>query len=98
MGLAAAQCSHAAFEFSRQYPVITRRWMADSNFIVLVTAINEDALRVLVAQASSRGIRHITNAEPDLNNQLTAVVLAPGQPAQRLCASLPLLGREMAMT
>lgn len=69
--------------------------MRDSNFIVLVSVADEIALGNLAAEALNRGILISLNREPDLNDELTAVVLEPGPRAQKLCASLPLMGRQV---
>jgi DNA-binding Lrp family transcriptional regulator len=95
--LQAAQAAHAAFEFSKEHRLITSGWMAESNFIVLVTVPDEQALSELVTAATMRGLRTTINFEPDVNNEPTAVVVEPCPESRRLCSSLPLLGREAAM-
>lgn len=95
IGLQAAQSAHAAFEFSHQHRLITTGWMAESNFIVLVTVPDLSALTEVVAAAIGHGLRLTLNYEPDVNDELTAVVLEPGPVAKRLCARMPLLGGAM---
>jgi peptidyl-tRNA hydrolase len=97
IGLSAAQSAHAAFEFSRRFPAITGRWMAESNFIVLVTVEDEAALHALFATALGLGLKADMNYEPDLDDEATALVLQPGPQARRLCSHLPLLGKEVAV-
>lgn len=72
--------------------------METSNFIVLVTVPNETALSEVAASAFSRGLRASLNFEPDINDELTAVVVEPGAEARRLCSAFPLFGREVAVT
>ena len=98
LGLQAAQSAHAAFEFARDHWIPTAAWMRDSNFIVLVTVEDEAALVELVDAAHREHVEVSKNFEPDLDGELTAIVLAPGAVARRLCARLPLMGRELAMS
>jgi len=98
IGLQAAQAAHAAFEFSKTHPESTKTWMQDSNFIVLVTVPDEFSLLMLNDSALHRGLKTVVNYEPDVNDEATAIVIAPGDEARRLCSALPLLGREVAMS
>lgn len=93
-----AQAVHAAFHFSSDWPAMTRAWLEDSNFLVVVAVPDEDALAELAARAAEEGIIRTLVREPDLDNELTAVALQPGSEARRLCAQLPLALREPAMT
>lgn len=74
-------------------------WHNESNFLVLVSVNDEDALLDLADTARSRGIQHILISEPDWPDQpYTALVLAPGEAASKLCANAPLALKEHAMT
>jgi len=95
LGLQAAQAAHAAFEFSKAHPLICRGWMEVSNFIVLVTVPDLSSLEEIATSASSRGLRVSLNFEPDVGNELTAVVVEPHPEARRLCSALPLLGKGL---
>lgn len=98
-GLAAAQAVHAAFLFSQRHADTTTEWFTRSQYLVIVTVPDEVALIRLVSQALDAGIEVATWHEPDMGNQTTAVALAPGDDARRLCAQLPLLGRRpLALT
>lgn len=70
--------------------------MRDSQFLVIVTVPDEVALIGVASRAIARGIGVTTWHEPDLDDQATAVALAPGFAARRLCSNLPLLGRVLA--
>ena len=95
VGLQAAQSAHAAFEFSRQHRLVATGWMVESNFIVLVTVPDEDSLARVATTANERGLRITLNYEPDVDNQLTAVVIEPGPEARRLCSHMPLVGKGL---
>ena len=69
-----------------------------SNFLVLVSVPDENALLDLITEAHTRGIAHVGVREPDIGDEATAVAFTPGKPAQRLCANLPLALRRAAMT
>lgn len=93
-GLQAAQAVHAAFEFSHQHPDVVHRWMSDSNYLVIVSVPDEGALCDLMTAAGAKGIGHTAVREPDIGDELTACVLAPGDAARRFCSNLPLALRE----
>jgi hypothetical protein len=75
---------------------VVRPWIIQSNFLVIVSVPDEDALLDLITEASRRGIIRTAVREPDLNNEATAVALAPGDATRKLCANLPLALKEVA--
>lgn len=79
-----------------QYPELTREWHLVSNYLVILTVENEDALLDLLDVACARDIKYVQFNEPDLNNELTAVALEPSLAAEKLVANLPLALREEA--
>lgn len=97
-GLQAAQATHAAFQFSAAHSDLTDQWLAHSNFLVVCSVPGETALAELAAQAFKRGIPRIIVREPDVDNAITAIALAPGIASRKLCAALPLALKEHAMT
>lgn len=92
-----AQAVHVAFAFARYQPHRVAPWMDTSNYLIVVAVPDEAALLALVGQAARRGINHTVVREPDLDDTVTAVALAPGDAARRLCSSLPLALREAAV-
>lgn len=96
-----AQAVHAAFNFFHEHPTLVGPWLLRSNYLVIVAVPDESALLDLITEASTRGIARTAVREPDLAGEpVTAVAFAPGPPARKLCASLPLAlrERELAMT
>lgn len=91
-----AQAVHAAFKHSQDHPVSTGRWHRGSQYLVILAAADEASLRVLMERATKRGIAHTVWTEPDLHDEVTAVVFEPGQTARRLCSNLPLALRQAA--
>lgn len=97
VGLAAAQAVHAAFAFATRHPSITGPWQRESQYLVVVAVPDEIALIALASRALASNLEVETWHEPDLAGAATAVAIEPGSAARRLCASLPLLGRELAV-
>jgi len=89
-GAKLAQSCHAAFSFSQEYPDITKQWIHNSNYIVVLEIDNEKSLSDLFHQASELNILASQFREPDLNNSLTAIVLSPGDATKFLCKKLKL--------
>lgn len=85
-----AQSCHVAFAFAREHPDITHHWMDISNYIVIVNIENESKLLALLKKAIELNIVYSIFKEEDLDNQLTAIALAPGDNSRRICSSLPL--------
>lgn len=92
----ACQAVHAAFEFAHQHPAVHRKWVDESNYLVLLAVDDEIQLEALLDKAFSRGIATTTCREPDLNDAITAIALEPGLTSQKLCASIPLAFRKEA--
>lgn len=96
-GLMAAQLVHAAFSFAHEHANLVDPWLLRSNFLVIVTVPDENALMDLISEAHRRGIMHTGVREPDIDDELTAVAFTPGRAAQKLCANLPLALRERSL-
>ena len=80
--------------FCCDYPTMTRNWVDESNFLVVVAVPDEEALATLAGRAVEEGLVRVIVREPDLSNTITALALQPGPEARRLCAELPLALRE----
>lgn len=89
-GLQAAQAVHAAFELQYHHPNVIGEWVRNSNYLVIVSVPNEDALLALTDRADDLKIKFGLIREPDLDNQATAIAFHPSESARRLCSSLPL--------
>lgn len=96
-GQQATQSVHAAFLFARHLPERTRAWFDDSSYLVLLGVEDEAALREWADRLEAKGCSFALWREPDLDNELTAVAVAPSPVAERTLSSLPLLLREVAM-
>jgi len=89
-----AQAVHAAIQFTQEWPDIVAPWYADSNYLVVVTVDDEDALRDIADQARTLNVRYSAVEEPDYGGSWTAVALQPGETARLMCACMPLALKE----
>lgn len=89
-GAQLAQSVHAMREFVEEYPEIERVWYKNSNTIVILSVDTVDDLYYLVDKASELDIKFSRFFEPDLGNELTAIVLEPSENSKMLCRGLKL--------
>ena len=89
-GLQLSQSCHAAMHFYFDYPKLTEDWIKNSDFIVILNIEDEQKLQELLKTANKLNIAASAFYEPDLNNELTAIALAPCQMSKKLCRGLPL--------
>lgn len=93
-GLQAAQVGHAAFQFAYEHHPIHQQWLKESNFLIILSVENESALRELGEEAERRHLPVSWFTEPDIDDQLTAIAIAPSPATVELCEDLPLALRE----
>lgn len=96
-GHQATQSAHAAFAFSQEHPGITSLWHRESKFLILLSVPDEATLLELTRRVEAAGIAHTAWREPDWDDTLTALAIAPSAETMRLTASLPLTLREPSM-
>jgi peptidyl-tRNA hydrolase len=87
-GAQCAQSVHAAFAFAQEHPELTRDWHLNSNNIVILAARNEQDLALLIEKARHDGVEFSAFREPDFDDALTAVALAPR--GKKLVQKIPL--------
>jgi formaldehyde-activating enzyme involved in methanogenesis len=83
-----------AFQFSQEYPDLTNEWITKSNYLVILEADNENKLWNILEKSKKLGIKTSFFKEPDLNNELTAIALAPSLIAKKICSNLKLAFKE----
>ncbi len=93
-GYLACQSCHAIAEFSQEHPEIYQNWYNFSQAITLLAVPNEDHLKHLISKLAQRGIKCSIFIEPDIDNQVTAITIEPGEASFKLCSSIPLALRE----
>lgn len=89
-GYQAVQSMHALRQFTAEHPEIDRIWFEQSNYLGLLSVSDEKELNNLIEQATAHDIRFSIFREPDIDNEITAIALAPGPKAKKLCSRLPL--------
>jgi Peptidyl-tRNA hydrolase PTH2 len=94
LGYQAVQSIHAAIQFKFEHPEISLNWFEKSNYLGLLSVVNEVELIALIEQATEKGIPLSVFREPDIDNQITAIALAPGPQSKKLCSRLPLALKE----
>lgn len=92
MGYQAAQSCHALTEFFIHHADVARLWHDNSNYIAVLSVENENELKNVLQKAEIKNIKYSYFCEPDLNNQLTAVVLEPGNISKQLSRNIGLMG------
>ncbi len=98
-GSQAAQLVHGMASFARDYPETFEEWERTSNTVVCLAIYDEKALHELLnkaeemSEATEMGLAIATFREPDFNNELTCVVLAPIDGFSELCRGIPLACR-----
>ncbi len=93
-GYQATQSAHALAEFSNEHFSLYQDWYSFSKAITLLAVKNEDELKYLISRLSEKGIPFSVFIEPDVNNQVTAIAIAPSLEAKKLCSSIPLALKE----
>ncbi len=94
-GYQAVQACHAMRQFTEDHPEIDQQWFKVSNYLCLLSVKNEEELYSLVCKAKSLDIKVSVFREPDIENQITAIALAPGEKSKELCGKLKLALRDI---
>lgn len=89
-GYQLVQSVHAAFDFSLEFPEITKDWNTQSNYLACLAAKDEPDLFKLISKLEQREIPHKIFREPDIDDQVTAVAIAPGELSRKLTSNYPL--------
>ena len=84
------QSMHALRQFTADYPEIDKNWFEKSNYLGLLSVRNEQELQNLIEKALRNNIRFSVFKEPDIEDQVTAIALEPGQKTKKLCSNLKL--------
>jgi peptidyl-tRNA hydrolase len=92
-GYQIAQSVHAATEFIFEHLHLAKQWKQDSNYIACLAAKDEEHLRSIASKLQSKGHSVSLFHEPDIDNQLTSIAVAPSEQARRMLSYLPLAGK-----
>ena len=88
-GMIAVQGMHVAIQFVMEHE-IAREWYEKSNYLCFLAAKDENHLKELIDKAREKNIPISIFREDDLNNEITAIALAPCRESKKLCQPLKL--------
>lgn len=85
---------HAAADFIIAYPKESAKWHKESNYIITLSVVNEQALLGLADKLSEVGTKYVLFREPDIDNQVTSICIEPSEAVRKLCSNFPLALKE----
>ena len=89
-GYQGVQSQHAAIQFMMEHSEIAKHWFGKSNYLGWLSVANEKELHRLVEEALLQGIPVSVFREPDVDDEVTAIAIAPGPQSRKLCSKLQL--------
>jgi Peptidyl-tRNA hydrolase PTH2 len=89
-GYQGVQSIHAAIQFAMEHPETNKEWFEQSNYLGFLSVANELELNRIIELAAMQNIKCSVFKEPDIDNQITAIALAPGAKSKKLCSNLKL--------
>lgn len=84
------QAIHAAIQFQHDHPDFAANWYSKSNYIGFLSVSNLDELIELINKIKCVDIKFSIFREPDIDNQITAIAIAPGNLSKKICSNLKL--------
>ena len=87
-GAQVAQACHGLRAFAEGYPEIDRAWYDGSNNLIVLSVPDLAELESLRCRAQEASVPVTAFCEPDFDDELTAIAIAPD--GARLVSSLPL--------
>ena len=85
-----AQSIHAASEFAHKFPNQFNDWMTNSQYVVSLSADNEQHLKEVLTKLEWFGAHVVTFREPDMDNQLTSIAFYGTPKMMKITAHLKL--------
>ena len=89
-GYMSVQAMHAAIQFQHDHLEYAKLWYENSNYLGFLSVSDESMLLELIEKAKSQDIHISVFREPDIDNQITAIALAPGIKSKKLVKDLKL--------
>lgn len=84
------QAIHAAIQFQHEHPEYAQNWYNKSNYIGFLSVLNQDQLIELIEKIRKFDLKFSVFREPDIDNQITAIAIAPGNISKKICSNLKL--------
>ena len=91
----AVQSGHAGIQFQYEHPELAKNWYSNSNYLVFLSAENEDELKKFINKANSNNIKISIFREPDINNEITAIAVEPCEWSRKHTSGFPLMRKEV---
>jgi len=88
------QSIHAAIQFQHEHPEYAECWYKESNYLGFLSVLNEEELNILIEKAAEKDIKISVFREPDIENEITAIAIAPGTASKKLCSNLQLAHKQ----
>lgn len=95
-GLQISQSIHAKDDFTHEHPEEEKRWRDTSNTIIILSGTS-DQLYSVISKALTHDVKYSRFKEPDLDYQVTAVALEPGEKTVEIVRGLPLALRDIVL-
>ena len=89
-GYQCVQSAHALMQFSMENSELTKQGFERSNYLCSLSVRNEKELQELICKAKEEDIIISIFREPDINNEITAIALSPGEKSKLLTRNLKL--------
>lgn len=94
-GLRAAQAGHALTAFALEQPARLRKW--DNRYLLMLEAPDYRTLLRASVFARLLNLKVSHWHEPDLDDQLTAIAIAPSRMTTRFCSQFPLMLHQVSL-
>jgi len=89
------QAAHAGIDFQHQHPEIAKQWNNESNYLIILSVENEEQLLLYLEKFKYYNLKTTIFREPDIGNEITAIVVEPSQKTKKLTSKLPLALKEI---
>ena len=87
------QVAHGVAHFADEHPLEYKKWLTDNHKIVVFAVEDKDSLLNLLDKIQKMDAKHTIFKEPDLDYDLTTIVLVPCRKAKRVVEGLKLAGK-----
>lgn len=92
-GYQTAQVAHVAAEYCFMNPEEAKQWDTTSGSLIVLETVNAEELYQLWEEATKRNIKTHIFREPDIGDEITAILFTPGESTVKLLSNLPCAGK-----
>lgn len=82
-------------QFNMEHSSTAVEWFEKSNYLCMLAVANEKELYSLICKAKELNIKISIFKEPDIDNEVTAIALAPGIESKELCKNIKLALKDI---